>query len=58
MKRILILTSFVLDVLQLIITYSPTYPDELPEIAIECEEGELSEEEEEELVLGLIGEVS
>lgn len=44
--------------LQLVITYSETYPDELPEIAIEAEEGELSEEEEETLVVGLIGAVS
>lgn len=44
--------------LDLIITYSPTYPDELPEISIECVEGELSEEEDEELVMGLIGAVS
>lgn len=44
--------------LDLIITYSPTYPDELPEISIECVEGELSDEEDEELVMGLIGAVS
>lgn len=44
--------------LSLVITYSETYPDELPEIAIEAEEGELSEEEEETLVMGLIGAVS
>lgn len=43
------------DVLSLLITYSPTYPDELPEIGIECEEGDLDGEEEEQLVMGLIG---
>lgn len=42
----------------LTITYSPTYPDELPEIGIETLEGELSEDEEEELVMGLIAAVS
>lgn len=45
------------DVLLLKITYSPTYPDELPEIGVECEEGELSEEEEEHLVMELIAAV-
>lgn len=45
------------DTLLLTITYSPTYPDELPEIGLETLEGELDEEEEEELVMGMIGAV-
>lgn len=43
--------------LSLLITYSEKYPDELPEIGIRVEEGELSEDEEEQLVMGLIGAV-
>lgn len=39
------------------IRYSPKYPDELPEISLEVVEGTLSAEEEEELVMGLIGQV-
>lgn len=40
------------------VTYSERYPDELPEIGITVEQGDLSEEEEETLVMGLIGAVS
>ena len=45
------------DTVLLTITYSTTYPDELPEIGIETLEGDLGEEEEEELVMGLIAAV-
>ncbi|KAM0748146.1 RWD-domain-containing protein [Meredithblackwellia eburnea MCA 4105] len=40
--------------LLLTITYSPTYPDELPEIEVEGIEGDLTEEEEQELVQSCI----
>ncbi|GAA5953823.1 hypothetical protein JCM3765_000660 [Sporobolomyces pararoseus] len=40
-------------ILNLVITYTPTYPDELPEMEIEAVEGELSEEEETFLLDGL-----
>lgn len=43
------------DSLRLQIGYTPTYPDELPEIGIEVEEGELDEDEVEQLVNGLKG---
>lgn len=33
------------DVLNLHVTYTPTYPDELPSLEIECEQGELTEHE-------------
>ena len=41
------------DVLNLLITYSPTYPDELPEIGLEVLEGELNDEEQQQLITGL-----
>jgi hypothetical protein len=41
------------DVLSLIITYTPTYPDELPEIGLEVLEGEVNDDEEEFLLNGL-----
>ncbi|SCV69495.1 BQ2448_2515 [Microbotryum intermedium] len=41
------------DVLSLLITYTPTYPDEIPLIEIEAIEGELSDEENSTLVTGL-----
>ncbi|CEQ42734.1 SPOSA6832_04584, partial [Sporobolomyces salmonicolor] len=39
--------------INLIITYTPTYPDELPTIELEVEEGEVSEDEEQFLLDGL-----
>jgi hypothetical protein len=50
----LLLSRFTSDVLRLVITYSAEYPDEIPEIEIETEEGEISEEEEEQLVMEMI----
>lgn len=47
--------SRVSDVLNLHVTYTPTYPDELPLLEIECEQGELSEDERERLLNGLRG---
>ena len=41
------------DILNLLITYTPTYPDELPEISIEVSSGDLSDEEETFLLDGL-----
>ncbi|BGO89899.1 hypothetical protein NBRC10512_003459 [Rhodotorula toruloides] len=39
--------------LNLVVTYTPTYPDEPPELELEVVEGEVSEEEEEVLLEGL-----
>ncbi|SCZ96950.1 BZ3500_MvSof-1268-A1-R1_Chr4-2g06885 [Microbotryum saponariae] len=41
------------DVLSLLITYTPTYPDEIPLIEVEAIEGEISDEENSTLVTGL-----
>lgn len=49
----LVLTLPRTDVLNLDITYTPTYPDELPEMDITCEEGVLTDEETERLLQGL-----
>ncbi|GAA6021687.1 hypothetical protein JCM11491_001361 [Sporobolomyces phaffii] len=40
-------------ILNLVVTYTPTYPDELPEMEIQVVEGELSDEEESFLLDGL-----
>lgn len=55
LHRVLTSATHSTDVLSLVITYSPTYPDELPEIGLEVLEGELDDEEQEQLVMGLIG---
>lgn len=41
------------DTLNLVVTYTPTYPDEPPEMEIEVVEGDVSAEEEESLLAGL-----
>ena len=41
------------DTLNLLVTYTPTYPDEPPELDIDVLEGEVSDEEKEVLLAGL-----